>query len=232
MSRRPPRAGTAPVDLAAEMTTLVRRMGGPGPDGGRAVQFVAARAGEGTSTVARAFALAAAAEGLRTWLVELDLISGVQSDALQAGAHGPPGPAAAVPGPAFFEVSPPAPDDAGLLEARRLAGAPLWVTRFRREALAPGRRLGITGAADAWAGLKRRADLVVVDAPSADVSRAAAAVAPHMDATLIVVGADHDDPSGPALLRAGLTAVGGRCAGAVLNRAPARPPAFLRRLAS
>ena len=70
---------------------------------------------------------------------------------------------------------------------------------------------------------------MVVDAPAGERSRAAALVAPHMDANLIVVGADTADAGETLRLREGLEAAGGRCAGVVLNRIePA--PAFLRRL--
>ncbi len=220
------------VDLSAEMRCLVERLGAPGPDGGRAVQFVSARSGEGASTVARAFAEAAAADGLRTWLVELDVLAGVQAQALAASPHGPLGPSvrASPDGSLFFDVTPAS--SLELLEAHRLREAPLWVTRFRREALPAGAKVRITGSGAYWAALRANADLVVVDAPAAERSRAAAAVAPHMDATVIVVAADGDDRTGPSLLRDGIVAVGGRCAGAVLNRAPRTPPAFLRRLAS
>ncbi len=231
----------APVDLSAELAGLVDRLAEPGPDGGRAIQFVSARSGEGTSTVARAFARAAAGRGERgVWLVELDVMSGVQFDAFADGAYGALGePGRASPDDsAFFQVVSPmreagaAPAEAAsFLEAWPLAGEKFWVTRFKSERLRPGWSVRLTGGADYWRALRPYADLIVVDAPSAERSRAAAAVAPHMDSTVLVVAADNDDPSGPALLRDGLKAVGGRCAGAILNRAPRPAPRFLRALA-
>lgn len=237
-ARRRPRA---PVDLSAELHDLVERLGEPAPEGARLIQFVAARSGEGTSTVARAFARAAAGRGERgVWLVELDVMAGAQFAAFSDGAYGTLGEAgrASPDDSAFFQVVPPVseagappPSAAAYLEAWPLAQEKLWITRFKGERLRPGQSVRLTGAADYWRVLKPFADLVVVDAPAAERSRAAAAVAPHMDATVLVVAADNDDPSGPALLRDGLKAVGARCAGVILNRAPRRAPRFLRALA-
>ena len=217
------------MDLSLELASLVERLAQPGGEG-RAVQFVSARSGEGASSIARAFALCAAAEGRRTWLVELDVMSGGQAQALEAQGWGPLGRAvrASPDGSSFLQIGP-GPVRAELL-AHAVGETGLWVTRFPREALEPGQKVRITPGADYWKALREHADLIVVDAPAAERSRAAAAVAPHMDATLIVVAADNDDPSGPTLLRDGLQAVGGRCAGAVLNRAPRPPPRMLRKL--
>ena len=237
LARRP----RAPVDLSAELQALVDRLGEPAPEGGRAIQFVSATRGEGTSTVARAFARAAAGRGARgVWLVELDVMAGAQFAAFADGAYGPLGePGRAGPDDsAFFQVVPP-PDEAeapppaaaSYLEAWPLAGEAFWVTRFKAERLRPGQSVRLTGSGDYWRALKPFADLIVVDAPAAERSRAAAAVAPHMDATVVVVSADNDDPSGPTLLRDGVRAAGGRCAGMILNRAPRRAPRFLRALA-
>ncbi len=217
------------VELSQSLHALVDRLDPPGGPG-RAVQFVAARTGEGVSSIARAFALAAAADGRRTWLVELDVMSGDQAAAFEDGRHGLLGPPmeASPDGSAFLQVGP-GPSQARLA-VHAVGATGLWVTRFRAEALRPGQKVRITGDGDYWRALRAHADLIVVDAPAAERSRAAAAVAPNMDATLIVVSADNDDPTGPALLRAGLEAVGGRCAGAVLNRAPPPPPRMLRKL--
>ena len=232
----------AAVDLSAEMAALADRLAEPSPDGGRAIQFVSARTGEGVSTVARAFARAAAARsgGRGVWLVELDVLAQAQFEAFADGAYGELGePVRGSPDDsAFFQVVPPVteagvrpPPPGDWLEAWPVRGERFWITRFRSERLRPGQSVRLTGGADYWDALKAYADLIVVDAPAAERSRAAAATAPHMDATVLVVGADNDDPAGPALLRDGLEAVGGRCAGMVLNRARPRAPGFLRALA-
>ncbi|MDD3836297.1 MAG: sugar kinase, partial [Phenylobacterium sp.] len=60
------------VDLSAEMAGLWASLGAPAAGAGRIVQFIAARRGEGASTVAREFAhFAARRAGRSVWLVDL-----------------------------------------------------------------------------------------------------------------------------------------------------------------
>lgn len=215
------------VDLSEEMGALAERLAPPRKGAGRAVQFVAAGRGEGASTVAREFARAAAARGEGSvWLVELDVMSGAQFDALACEplAYGELGEAArASPdGSAFVTVDPPHlgvdgrpwPDGAWLA-AYPVGEGDLWVVRLRREALVDGQEVRLTGAPDYWRALRRHAAWVVVDAPAGERSRAAALVAPHMDATLLVVAADAADAGETARLRDGIEGAGGRCAGVV-----------------
>lgn len=229
------------IDLSDEMAALAARLGPPRPGAGRVIQFVAARRGEGTSTVAREFAhvLSHRVEGA-VWLVELDVLAGAQFDAIAAApaVYGEVGEAtrASPDGSGFVSVDPPSLRVDGepwapgaYLSAYPVGERSFYVVRLRREALFPGQAVSISGAPDYWRALRRHAAYVVVDAPAGERSRAAAAVAPHMDATVLVVGADSADARETARLRAGIEAAGGRCAGAVLNRIEP-PPAFLRRL--
>jgi len=228
------------VDLSAEMTDLWTSLGGPAGRRTRAVQFVAATAGQGASTVAREFAFHAATRASRrVWLVDLDLLGSTQADSfgLDARRFGPLGPpATASPdGSAFFTVQPPLrrPDgrpwpDARYLSAHAVGASSLWVTRFRHEALRPRQAVHIVPNGDYWNALKRHADLIVVDAPPADRSEAALTVARLMDDTVLVVAADQSDVGAPGRLRDAITAAGGHCAGLFLNRAEIDAPRFLR----
>lgn len=230
------------VDLSREMADLLGAFGAPTPGRGRVVQFVAAADGEGTSTVAREFARLAATRASRgVWLVDLDLMGDAQVRAVQGdpgrfGAVG--GPAAASPdGSMFFAVQPPArgPDGRAWPDARYLScypamGRRLWVTRFRTEALTPGQTVRVLRSTPWWDALRRHADWVVVDAPSTARSSAALALAPLVDATVLVVGAEKTDAAVHAGLRDAIVSVGGQCAGVVLNRVRTRPPGFLRAL--
>lgn len=242
MSRAAPAARLGPaVDLSDEMAALADRFAPPRRSAGRLVQFVAARRGEGTSTVAREFARAAARRGEgAVWLVELDVLAGAQFDALACDpqAFGELGDAArASPDDsAFVTVDPPSrrPDgrpwpDAAYLAAYPVGGADFWVVRLRREALAEGQEVRLSGAPEYWRALRRHAAWVVIDAPAGERSRAAALVAPHMDATVLVVSAEDADAGETARLRDGIEAAAGRCAGVVLNRA-VEAPGFLRAL--
>ena len=81
-----------------------------------------------------------------------------------------------------------------------------------------------------WDALRGFSDYVVVDAPSAERSRAALATARFMDTNVLVVASDNADAAAPAGGLERVAQMAGRCAGIVFNRAPAEPPAFLRAL--
>lgn len=225
------------VDLTTEMAQLWGSLGAPLPGRARVVMFVAAHDGEGASTVAREFARVAVGRAEKpVWLIDLDLDGPGQLEAIseQAAQYGALGrPAAATPdGTVFFTVQPPARDPAGrtIPDARYLAAQPvggrkLWVTSFRREALAQGQRIHLLPQPDYWRALRRHADLIVVDAPAFSRSEACLTVAPFADLVILVVAAEEADTRGPAELRDAITEVGGRCAGIVFNRARIDRPA-------
>lgn len=228
------------VDLTAEMADLWASLGAPSGGRGRVVQFVAARRGEGTSTVARELAaFAARRAGRSVWLIDLDLLSSPQHAALAAAQSrfGKLGDAAvATPdGSLFFTVQPStqAPDGTTWPASRFLAGhrvgeARWWVTRFRREALRGRQTVHILPSADYWNALRKFADLVVVDAPSLDRSQAALTVAPYMDQSVLVVAADESDPKPPAQLRDAVMNAGGTVSGLFFNRGTVETPGFLK----
>lgn len=228
------------VDLGAEMAELWATLGAPAVGRPRVLQFVAARRGEGASTVAREFAFHAARQaGRSVWLVDLDLLASPQHAAIAAaadryGALGA-GVAASPDGSMFLTVRPPAagPDgrprpDAAYVTAHRVGQARWWVTRFRREALRGRQTVHVLPLADYWNALRRHADLIVVDAPSFDRSQAAVTLAPLVDQTVLVVAAEEADVAAPARLRDALAAAGGEIAGLFLNRQVVAPPAFLK----
>ena len=222
------------------MEDLARALEPPPGGGARLVQFVAAEPGEGVSTIARAVALRLAAGARKgVWLIELDLMRGGQYAEIAAdpGSYGFLGKAArsSPDGSCFFAVNPPVTgvdgrpwSPARYLSAYPVGGRRLWVTRFRRESLRPGQSVAISPTADYWRALRPHADFVVVDAPSLRRSRAALCVAPWVDANVLVVSADRTDTAAPQVLRAEIERAGGFCAGVVVNRAPAEPPAFLK----
>lgn len=224
-------------DLSAEMAALAERLG-PAPGAlARRVQFVAARPGEGTSTLARAFALQVAETATRpVWLIELDLLKGEQQQhfADAPEIYGRLGDAvrASPDGSMFFTVQPAAHTaDDNFMAAYAVGRSRLYVTRFRRERLEAGQAPRILADGAYWRALAARASYVVVDAPAWARSRVAAAVAPYMDANLLLVSAARRDPAGSSAVRQGVEAAGGRWAGVVVNHAPKPPPSLLRNLA-
>lgn len=228
------------VDLNAEMADLWASLGAPAAGRARVIQVVAARRGEGTSTVARELAwFAAKRAGRSVWLVDLDLLASpqylaVRDEAERYGALG--GPAAASPDDSiFFTVQPAAhgPDgqpwpDARYLSAYRVGSARWWVTRFRREGLKGRQGVHILPTGDYWTALRRYADLIIVDCPSPERSQAALTVAPFMDQTVLVVAADEADVRAPAQLRDAIAAAGGTVAGIFFNRVTVTQPGFLK----
>lgn len=228
------------VDLSAEAAGLWKAVETFPGGRTRLVQFVAATTGAGTSTIAREFAFHAAAKaGRRVWLVDLDLATSPQAGAIaaEAGRYGPLGPASAASpnGAVFFTVQPPLrrPDgrpwsDARYFAAHAVGAANFWVTRFRADALRGPQTVEVTAGGEYWQALRRHADLIVVDAPSADRSSAALTIARLVDETILVVAADQPDIGAPGRLRDAITAAGGRCAGMFLNRASLEPLPFLR----
>lgn len=228
------------VDLTTEMAQLWASLGPPPTGPGRVIQFAAATAGEGTSTVAREFARFAAERTRRpVWLVDLDFAESAQYRAFtaQTDRYGEVGkPTAASPdGSTFFTVQPPGRDpdgrpiaDSRYMVAHPVGGAKLWVTRFRREMMRPGQGVRILPTVDYWNALRRHAELVIVDAPAADRSQSGLSVAPFMDCCVLVVAADGASASGPAALKEAIIATGGRCAGLVFNRARVEAPGFLK----
>jgi len=229
------------VELNAEMAELWASLGAAAPGRARTVQLVAARRGEGTSTVARELARFAAGSGRTVWLVDLDLLASPQHAILSAdpGRYGPMGEAAAATpdGSAFFTVRPGARagdgrpwPDAAYLNAHRVGRSNLWVTRFRRDLLRAGQSVHVLHEPRYWQALRRHVDVVIVDAPSADRSQAAVTLAPFMDQTVLVVAADEADVRAPALLRDAVAAAGGEVAGLFFNRMTVKPPDFLKGL--
>jgi Mrp family chromosome partitioning ATPase len=230
------------VDLSAEMADLWMSLGAPAPGRPRLIQVAAARAGEGSSTVARELARHAARGGVRSvWLVDLDLLASPQHACIreEATRYGALGSAvAATPdGSMFFTVRPQIRDtdgrpwpDAAYLAAYRVGAARWWVTRFRREALQPGQTVHVLTKDDYWQAMRRHADLVIVDAPSADRSHASTILAPFMDQTVMVVSADQSDVRAPAMLKDAIAEGGGSVAGLFFNRGLVGPPGFRKSL--
>ncbi len=228
------------MDLSAEMAELWESLGAPPAGRPLAVEFIAARDGEGVSTVAREFAFyLARQEGRRVWLIDLDLMAqsqaqAVADDPVRFGELGQPAQASP-DGSMFFTVQPPLarPDgrpwpDTRYVSAHAVGGARLWVTRFRREALRPNQGVHVTPTPAYWAALKKHADIVVVDAPATGRSLAGLTIAPFMDEVVLVVAADETDHRAPVQLRDDLDAAGAHCAGLFVNRVQVDAPGFLK----
>lgn len=230
------------VDLTSEMAGLWAALGPAPQHRGRVIQFVSAGTGEGVSTVAREFARLAAVRARKpVWLIDGDLLQQgqLESAAAEPERFGRLGRAAVASpdGSCFFAVTPRVMDrdsrpvaPARLLTARPCLGGRLWITRFATETLRSGQRVEVIGEPGYWDALRKHADTVVIDSPAADRNDMAITLAPFVDATILVVAAETTAAHEPVILRDEIEAVGGRIAGAVVNRSTWQPPAFLKRL--
>lgn len=230
------------VDLTREMAGLWAALGPSPAHRGRVIQFASANTGEGVSTVAREFARLAAVRARKAvWLIDADLAQQGQLDAVagKPDRFGKVGdPAFASPdGSVFYVVTPTVTGRDGrpvaparLMTARPCLGGRLWVTRFRAESLRSGQRAEPIDDPRYWDAMRRHADTVIVDSPSADRNDMAIVLAPFVDATVLVVAAGITAANEPVALRDEIESVGGRIAGVVVNRSTYRPPGFLRRL--
>ena len=230
------------VDLTTEMAGLWAALGPAPAHRGRVIQFASACTGDGVSTVAREYARLAAVRARRpVWLVDGDLSQQGQMDAIAAEPERfgrLAAPVKASPdGSAFYAVTPamrgrdglPVPP-ARLMTARACLGGRLFVTRFHTELLRAGPRVEPVGEARYWTALRAHADTVVIDTPAADRSDMAIALAPFVDATVLVVAAETTAADESVALRDEIDAVGGHIAGMVMNRSTWSPPPILKRL--
>lgn len=199
----------------------------------RAVMFMAANAGEGTSSVAASFALMSAERSERTtWLVDLDVQANPVMTAFKQGfakGVGKPGKSydASLDVQPFYDILD---EENGkldqplsrpkLLAVQQVEGTRLLVTRFMRERLERGQKVRLVSRPEWWRKLRRSTDWVIVDAPALKVSGAGLAMASQMDGVVIVVDADKTYPEEVASLRQEIENHGGHVLGAVMNRLP------------
>lgn len=216
-------------DLRADLKVLYRSLSQtPSTDGGRTVMFIAARSGEGVSSVATAFSLLAAEQARRpVWLIDLDLKRNhlfnsfaVGPFAEAFGGVGPPYSAALKTQP-FFSVDPEPQEAAqslGLFTAHRVGETRLMVTQFDATRLSARQSIRIKTQPAYWQAVRASTDWAVVDAPALELASAGLAIASQMDKTVIVVKADDTSPNDVETVRREIEAHGGRVAGIVLNR--------------
>lgn len=216
-------------DLRAGLADLHHRLSHiPATHGGRSVMFMAARSGEGVSSVAVSFALLAEQRARKPiWLVDLDLKRNhlfnsfaIGPFAEAFGGVGPPYSAALKTQP-FFSIEPNDPDAAeglGLFTAHRVGQLRLMVTQFDASRVKPRHAVRIRTQPQYWQAARANTEWTVVDAPALELAGAGLAIASQMDRIVIVVRADTTTPNDVDAVRREIEAHGGRIAGVVLNR--------------
>ncbi len=213
------------IDLRPETEALWRSMSRmTASSGAPVVLFIAARAGEGVSSIAASVALHAASRANRAaWLVDLDLKGNAQHAAFEKGFTedvGRPGKALDASlgqAPIYDVVGGEDDTPQRLLAAHRIGEANLLVTQFRTWKLPPGARLRLKSQPRWWAALRKAADWVIVDAPALERSSAGLVAAGQADGVVIVTRADSTTSAEVSALQAEIEAHGGRALGAILN---------------
>ena len=219
-------------DLRADLDTLWRAAGRlTSARGAKAIMFVSANEGEGTSSVAASFALMTAKRSERTsWLVDLDVHKNPVFESFESGfaeGIGKPGRAydASLGLPPFYDIISADPADSSdpvaprkLLAAHQIDGTRLLITRFRNDRLEFGQTVRLSTRPDWWRKLRRSADWVIVDASSLKATGASLAMASQMDGVVLVVNADMTGPEDVMALRHEIETHSGHVLGVVMNR--------------
>ena len=200
------------------------------PQGSRAIMFISARSGDGTTSMAASFALLAAKRAKRNaWLVDLDLRVNAAFKGFQTGfSHGVgrPGRAydASLGTEQIYTVFPKTVSSSGrrsapqkLLSVHQIENEKLLVTRFREDRLRPAQRVHVSTQPAWWTKLRRVADWVVVDAPAIERSGAGLAVVNQMDGVVLVVRADDTSAEDLTALRREVEIHRGNIIGVAIN---------------
>lgn len=212
-----PLAARMPGPVAAELTPLLAAVR-PLLDGatGVVLHFVAAAAGEGTSTIAREFALLAASTGRRRTL----LIDGARGDMQTARFFGCDTARGLVDGMWIGF------DEANL--QRQVQGTSLSVACL----------VGEQGSGPADAGtlsalyeqLRHQFELIVVDCAAMERGEYSTLMPEEADGIFLVIRAESTRPAVIVHAKSLVEQAGGRFLGAVLNRRRNYIPGFLYRL--
>jgi len=192
----------APSGCLAHACWLIQDMDRP-----RVVEFVAARVGEGTSTVAREFARTAAALARSNVLL-------VEADLTPASQPARPGLVEAMAATNSLAAAIRALE--GGVDAARLTTHGLRSELLKRTALAP-----------LWDAIRARYGLAVVDAPALERGIDGIALAAQVDAVLIVVEAERTRAPVVERLVDLLQRADAPLVGAVLNKRRFYVPSFI-----
>lgn len=199
------------------------------------VQFVAANRGDGTSSIARDFALIAAQRAHERVLL-MDLGIPANSQLRWAESRGRvQGPAEIAPVEFGLPVeqSRDALGDAQVMSTwvrfHRLRGASLFVSERYESPYDPGAGGEPASMSDFWDKLRQEFQLVVVDTLAASESFDPVMLSNQMDAVILVVSAEATRAPVAQNLRDRIAEVGGPIVGVVLNRRRFHIPNFLYR---
>lgn len=188
--------------------------------GGASVMFLGVGIGDSASFCARNFAqIAQNRANKAVWLLDLDFFNNGQYNEFTKNGANISGPYDMTFGQKpFWRLSPANQnvDLSSLLVAGRIDQSKLFVSRFRRDKLLNNQSIQIGPMPEYWAALRNSIDMVIVDAPSIDISRAGLALISDMDGIVLVIDSVSSDAQDVAALRDEILQRGGNCLGAIM----------------
>jgi hypothetical protein len=195
-----------------------RKSAGPG----RCVMFVAARRGEGVTTIVEAAATGAPEQ--TTYAIDLDLRRNALARAMKQDGFGPRIDAR-LSGQSFYRLTEasgrPHPEYVAAYGYHRVRRSRLYVGVFDARHAPEGGRILISSAPDYWNAVRAGGALATIDAPALERSQIALKVCAHMDGVVLVVGADAGAAPAAMAARTDLLAAGANIIGLVYAKAPA-----------
>lgn len=160
--------------------------------GGRALMLVSARRGEGTTTLARAVALAAGPGSV--YALDLDLKRNALARALSETAPLGPRISGVLNDVSFYELrgtnGQPIRESAPTFNYHRVGRSRLYAGVFDPRLAPQGARVVISPRPDYWNAARAGGGRIIVDAPALERSQIALRIARHMDGVVLVVGSE------------------------------------------
>lgn len=206
-------------DLAPDLNNVWLALMNIAQGRGASIMFIGARAGTSVSYCANNFAKLSQSRATKAvWLLDLDFFKNSQLENFKTNGAKLSGPFDMCFGmrpfwrliPSYQET-----DLKSVIVGMRIDDSKLFISRFRGEKLKQGQNIQIGPAAKYWQNLKQHIELTIIDAPPVEISRAGIAIAPDIDAIVIVVD-ESSDFDEIAALRDELTARGGNIIGLVI----------------
>ena len=173
------------------------------PGTGRAIMFIAARRGDGVSTIAKAAAETAGPGAV--YAIDLDLQRNALARAFAAD-EAPLGPKidGALAGASFYSLvtsdGRTMPETAPVFSYHRVGRTRTYVGAFDGRLVPAGGRVYVSAMPDYWHAARAGGATAIVDAPALERSHVGLRIAAHMDGVVLVVGSDAG--SAPAALAA------------------------------
>lgn len=194
-----------------------------GPGTGRVVMFVAARRGEGTSTVVRNALKAAGTNAV--YGIDLDLKRNALATEMAKDATLGPAIDGRLNGASFYSLA--GADGRARAETtpvfsyHRVDRSKVFVGAFDEKAAGAGGRVLLSPGQDYWNAARAGGATVIVDAPAILRSPVAVRMAEYMDAVVLVVGSDAGAAPVAIAAKHELMAVGANIIGLVHTGVPA-----------